>query len=107
MNTSGRLIGPDLYCVHSSEKNAVLFFSLPDIREPVWVCEWRACPVMGRLGLSGGKTWVNGATGDDNDGFPSAAHPYSHLIEGLKDGQIKFFNPQKLDDPRYGEFNNI
>uniref|UniRef100_A0A674NE97 aconitate hydratase n=1 Tax=Takifugu rubripes TaxID=31033 RepID=A0A674NE97_TAKRU len=29
------------------------------------------------------------------------AHPYSNLIEGLKDGQIKFFNPQKLDDPRY------
>uniref|UniRef100_A0A674MEQ1 Iron-responsive element-binding protein 2 n=1 Tax=Takifugu rubripes TaxID=31033 RepID=A0A674MEQ1_TAKRU len=29
------------------------------------------------------------------------SHPYSNLIEGLKDGQIKFFNPQKLDDPRY------
>lgn len=35
--------------------------------------------------------------------FPSAAHPYSHLIEGLKDGKIKFFNPEKLNDPRYGE----
>ncbi|XP_042352715.1 iron-responsive element-binding protein 2 [Plectropomus leopardus] len=28
-------------------------------------------------------------------------HPYSHLIDTLKDGRIKFFNPQKLNDPRY------
>ncbi|XP_044050248.1 iron-responsive element-binding protein 2 isoform X1 [Siniperca chuatsi] len=28
-------------------------------------------------------------------------HPYSHLIDTLKDGGIKFFNPQKLNDPRY------
>uniref|UniRef100_A0A4W6CJJ7 aconitate hydratase n=1 Tax=Lates calcarifer TaxID=8187 RepID=A0A4W6CJJ7_LATCA len=32
---------------------------------------------------------------------PSAEHPYSHLIDTLKDGRIKFFNPQKLNDPRY------
>lgn len=32
---------------------------------------------------------------------PVKAHPYSHLIEGLKDGKIKFFNPEKLNDPRY------
>uniref|UniRef100_A0A3Q4HID2 Iron-responsive element-binding protein 2 n=1 Tax=Neolamprologus brichardi TaxID=32507 RepID=A0A3Q4HID2_NEOBR len=30
-----------------------------------------------------------------------AEHPYSHLIDTLKDGQIKFFNPYKLNDPRY------
>lgn len=36
--------------------------------------------------------------------FPSAEPPYSHLIDTLKDGRIKFFNPQKLNDPRYGEF---
>lgn len=36
--------------------------------------------------------------------FPSAEHPYSHLIDTLKDGKIKFFNPQKFNDPRYGEF---
>ncbi|CAL8296028.1 unnamed protein product [Boreogadus saida] len=29
-------------------------------------------------------------------------HPYSHLIDTLKDG-VKFFNPQKLNDPRYGK----
>uniref|UniRef100_A0A667ZGA1 aconitate hydratase n=1 Tax=Myripristis murdjan TaxID=586833 RepID=A0A667ZGA1_9TELE len=28
-------------------------------------------------------------------------HPYSHLIDTLKDGKLKFFNPQKLNDPRY------
>uniref|UniRef100_A0A673AIR1 aconitate hydratase n=1 Tax=Sphaeramia orbicularis TaxID=375764 RepID=A0A673AIR1_9TELE len=28
-------------------------------------------------------------------------HPYSHLIDTVKDGTIKFFNPQKLNDPRY------
>ncbi|KAI3371046.1 hypothetical protein L3Q82_023685, partial [Scortum barcoo] len=33
--------------------------------------------------------------------FPSAEPPYSHLIDTLKDGRIKFFNPQKLNDPRY------
>uniref|UniRef100_A0A3Q3JPZ3 Iron-responsive element-binding protein 2 n=1 Tax=Monopterus albus TaxID=43700 RepID=A0A3Q3JPZ3_MONAL len=33
--------------------------------------------------------------------FSSAEHPYSHLIDTLKDGRIKFFNPQKLNDPRY------
>ncbi|XP_075993886.1 iron-responsive element-binding protein 2 [Genypterus blacodes] len=27
--------------------------------------------------------------------------PYSHLIDTLQDGKIKFFNPQKLNDPRY------
>ncbi|KAG8012308.1 Iron-responsive element-binding protein 2, partial [Nibea albiflora] len=32
--------------------------------------------------------------------FPSAEHPYNHLIETLKDG-TKFFSPQKLNDPRY------
>lgn len=40
----------------------------------------------------------------DESFFPSAVNPYSHLIEGIKDGKIKFFNPQKLNDPRYGEF---
>uniref|UniRef100_A0A8C4INN1 Cytoplasmic aconitate hydratase n=1 Tax=Dicentrarchus labrax TaxID=13489 RepID=A0A8C4INN1_DICLA len=33
--------------------------------------------------------------------FPSAEHPYSHLIDTLQDGRIKFFNLQKLNDPRY------
>ncbi|CAN9498895.1 unnamed protein product [Ophioblennius macclurei] len=28
-------------------------------------------------------------------------HPYSHLIDTLKDGTIQFFNPHKLNDPRY------
>ncbi|MEQ2192683.1 hypothetical protein XENOCAPTIV_015427, partial [Xenoophorus captivus] len=28
-------------------------------------------------------------------------HPYAHLIDTLKDGSIKFFNPRKLGDPRY------
>ncbi|KAM9854396.1 iron-responsive element-binding protein 2 [Aulostomus maculatus] len=28
-------------------------------------------------------------------------HPYSHLIDTLTDGRIKFFNPQKLNDARY------
>ncbi|XP_071778407.1 iron-responsive element-binding protein 2 [Centroberyx gerrardi] len=28
-------------------------------------------------------------------------HPYSHLIDTLKDGSLKFFNPQKFNDPRY------
>ncbi|XP_068578887.1 iron-responsive element-binding protein 2 [Cebidichthys violaceus] len=32
---------------------------------------------------------------------PVKEHPYSHLIDTLKDGSIKFFNPQKLNDPRY------
>lgn len=36
-------------------------------------------------------------------GSPSAEPPYGHLIDTLKDGRIKFFNPQKLNDPRYGE----
>uniref|UniRef100_G3NWN3 aconitate hydratase n=1 Tax=Gasterosteus aculeatus aculeatus TaxID=481459 RepID=G3NWN3_GASAC len=31
----------------------------------------------------------------------AAEHPYSHLIETLKDDTTKFFNPQKLNDPRY------
>ncbi|CAL8260744.1 unnamed protein product [Merluccius merluccius] len=30
-------------------------------------------------------------------------HPYSHLIDTLKDGNVQFFNPQKLNDPRYGK----
>uniref|UniRef100_A0A8D3BNY0 aconitate hydratase n=1 Tax=Scophthalmus maximus TaxID=52904 RepID=A0A8D3BNY0_SCOMX len=33
--------------------------------------------------------------------FVSAEHPYRHLIDSLEDGRIKFFNPQKLKDPRY------
>uniref|UniRef100_A0A3Q1F4T8 Iron-responsive element-binding protein 2 n=1 Tax=Acanthochromis polyacanthus TaxID=80966 RepID=A0A3Q1F4T8_9TELE len=33
--------------------------------------------------------------------FPSVEHPYNHLIDTLKDGKIKFFNPHKLNDPRY------
>ncbi|KAM8891951.1 iron-responsive element-binding protein 2 [Spinachia spinachia] len=32
---------------------------------------------------------------------PAKEHPYTHLIETLKDDTIKFFNPQKLNDPRY------
>ncbi|XP_056273121.1 iron-responsive element-binding protein 2 [Pseudoliparis swirei] len=32
---------------------------------------------------------------------PVEEHPYSRLIDTLKDGKIKFFNPQKLNDPRY------
>ncbi|KAF3688530.1 Iron-responsive element-binding protein 2 [Channa argus] len=32
---------------------------------------------------------------------PVKEHPYSHLIDTLKDGKTKFFNPQKLNDPRY------
>ncbi|XP_037307891.2 iron-responsive element-binding protein 2 isoform X1 [Pungitius pungitius] len=32
---------------------------------------------------------------------PAKEHPYTHLIETLKDGTIKFFNPRKLNDPRY------
>ncbi|XP_070687172.1 iron-responsive element-binding protein 2 [Pempheris klunzingeri] len=32
---------------------------------------------------------------------PVKEHPYSHLIDTLKDGRIKFFNPQKLNDQRY------
>uniref|UniRef100_A0A8C9ZTG1 Iron-responsive element-binding protein 2 n=1 Tax=Sander lucioperca TaxID=283035 RepID=A0A8C9ZTG1_SANLU len=31
-----------------------------------------------------------------------AEHPYSHLIDTLKDGN-KFFSPQKLNDPRYDQ----
>ncbi|KAF7650835.1 hypothetical protein LDENG_00119800 [Lucifuga dentata] len=33
--------------------------------------------------------------------FLSTEHPYSHLIDTLKDGGNRFFNPQKLNDPRY------
>uniref|UniRef100_A0A7N6AJN2 Iron-responsive element-binding protein 2 n=1 Tax=Anabas testudineus TaxID=64144 RepID=A0A7N6AJN2_ANATE len=33
--------------------------------------------------------------------FPSAEHPYSHLIDTLEHGGLKFFNPQKFNDPRY------
>ncbi|XP_035520572.1 iron-responsive element-binding protein 2 [Morone saxatilis] len=32
---------------------------------------------------------------------PVKEHPYSHLTDTLQDGRIKFFNPQKLNDPRY------
>ncbi|XP_068458446.1 iron-responsive element-binding protein 2 [Clinocottus analis] len=32
---------------------------------------------------------------------PVEEHPYSHLIDTLNDGRIKFFNPQKLNDLRY------
>uniref|UniRef100_A0A7N8X9U5 Iron-responsive element binding protein 2 n=1 Tax=Mastacembelus armatus TaxID=205130 RepID=A0A7N8X9U5_9TELE len=28
-------------------------------------------------------------------------HPYNHLTDTLDNGRIKFFNPQKLNDPRY------
>ncbi|XP_049580261.1 iron-responsive element-binding protein 2 isoform X1 [Syngnathus scovelli] len=32
----------------------------------------------------------------------SAEHPYRHLIDSLSDdGNLKFFNPRKLNDPRY------
>ncbi|KAM9376461.1 iron-responsive element-binding protein 2 isoform 2-T2 [Pholidichthys leucotaenia] len=35
-------------------------------------------------------------------GFKSQPeHPYSHLIDTLKDGNLKFFNPLKLSDQRY------
>uniref|UniRef100_A0A7N6AFL5 Iron-responsive element-binding protein 2 n=1 Tax=Anabas testudineus TaxID=64144 RepID=A0A7N6AFL5_ANATE len=30
-----------------------------------------------------------------------AEHPYSHLIDTLEHGGLKFFNPQKFNDPRY------
>ncbi|KAM8750876.1 iron-responsive element-binding protein 2 isoform 3-T3 [Acanthopagrus schlegelii] len=30
-------------------------------------------------------------------------HSYSHLIDTLEDGRFKFFNPQKLNDPRYDQ----
>uniref|UniRef100_A0A671VU66 Iron responsive element binding protein 2 n=1 Tax=Sparus aurata TaxID=8175 RepID=A0A671VU66_SPAAU len=33
----------------------------------------------------------------------SAEHSYSHLIDTLEDGRFKFFNPQKLNDPRYDQ----
>lgn len=33
-----------------------------------------------------------------------AEHPYRHLLDTLKEGKIKYFNPQKLNDSRYGEF---
>ncbi|XP_062277410.1 iron-responsive element-binding protein 2 [Scomber scombrus] len=32
---------------------------------------------------------------------PVKEHPYGHLIDTLSDGKIQFFNPQKLNDPRY------
>ncbi|XP_068595113.1 iron-responsive element-binding protein 2 [Brachionichthys hirsutus] len=32
---------------------------------------------------------------------PLKDHPYGRLIDTLKDGGIQFFNPQKLNDPRY------
>ncbi|KAG7230877.1 hypothetical protein INR49_024904 [Caranx melampygus] len=32
---------------------------------------------------------------------PVKEHPYNHLIDTLQDGRTKFFNPQKLNDPRY------
>ncbi|KAM8750874.1 iron-responsive element-binding protein 2 isoform 1-T1 [Acanthopagrus schlegelii] len=32
-----------------------------------------------------------------------AEHSYSHLIDTLEDGRFKFFNPQKLNDPRYDQ----
>lgn len=35
--------------------------------------------------------------------FPFAENPYSHLIDTLSESGLKFFNPLKLDDPRYGE----
>lgn len=34
---------------------------------------------------------------------PCAENPYSHLIDTLSESGLKFFNPLKLDDPRYGE----
>uniref|UniRef100_A0A3B4AW21 aconitate hydratase n=1 Tax=Periophthalmus magnuspinnatus TaxID=409849 RepID=A0A3B4AW21_9GOBI len=33
--------------------------------------------------------------------FLFAEHTYCHLIDTIKDGTIKFFNPEKLNDPRY------
>uniref|UniRef100_A0A3P8Z9L1 Iron-responsive element-binding protein 2 n=1 Tax=Esox lucius TaxID=8010 RepID=A0A3P8Z9L1_ESOLU len=34
--------------------------------------------------------------------FPhTEEHPFSHLIDTLKDGDLKFFNPQKLNDAKY------
>ncbi|XP_068168898.1 iron-responsive element-binding protein 2 [Antennarius striatus] len=33
--------------------------------------------------------------------FPVKDHPYRHLFDTLQDGRIHFFNPQKLNDPRY------
>ena len=36
----------------------------------------------------------------------STGHPFSHLIDTLKSekyGDKKYFSPQKLEDPRYGE----
>nr|XP_046249812.1 iron-responsive element-binding protein 2 [Scatophagus argus] len=32
---------------------------------------------------------------------PVKEHPYGHLIDTLNEGRIRFFNPQKLKDPRY------
>ncbi|XP_074534162.1 iron-responsive element-binding protein 2 isoform X1 [Halichoeres trimaculatus] len=32
---------------------------------------------------------------------PLKENPYSHLIDTLKDGSLKFYNPHKLNDPRY------
>ncbi|XP_041652077.1 iron-responsive element-binding protein 2 [Cheilinus undulatus] len=32
---------------------------------------------------------------------PVKEHPYSHLIDTLQDGRTKFYNPLKLNDPRY------
>ncbi|CAL1594687.1 unnamed protein product [Knipowitschia caucasica] len=32
---------------------------------------------------------------------PGKEHPYFHLIDTIKDGTVKFFNPQKLNDVRY------
>ncbi|KAM8750875.1 iron-responsive element-binding protein 2 isoform 2-T2 [Acanthopagrus schlegelii] len=34
---------------------------------------------------------------------PAKEHSYSHLIDTLEDGRFKFFNPQKLNDPRYDQ----
>ncbi|XP_073327515.1 iron-responsive element-binding protein 2 [Pagrus major] len=34
---------------------------------------------------------------------PVKEHSYSHLIDTLEDGRFKFFNPQKLNDPRYDQ----
>lgn len=35
--------------------------------------------------------------------FSLAENPYSHLIDTLNESGLKFFNPLKLEDPRYGE----
>ncbi|KAK7891783.1 hypothetical protein WMY93_023746 [Mugilogobius chulae] len=32
---------------------------------------------------------------------PGKEHPYCHLIDSIKDGTVKFFNPEKLSDARY------